>query len=162
MTAPTAPAVRAGDREREKIAGLLGQALAQGYLAMNEYEERVQSAFAAHTSGELRELVADLPVHTLRRNDPGRRTARQAAARRAVQIHLGGYLAMVVIVLTVWLAVGLTAGAWYFWPVWPILGAGIGVIGHAVPVRLAIPGPLLVRRQQRPRGGRDIVLQPGR
>jgi hypothetical protein len=37
----------------------------------------------------------------------------------------------------VWLAVGLTAGAWYFWPVWPILGAGIGVLGHALPIRHA-------------------------
>ena len=53
---------------------------------------------------------------------------------------------MVVIVLTVWLAVGLTAGAWYFWPIWPILGAGIGVISHAIPVRLAVPG----LRQARP------------
>ena len=52
----------------------------------------------------------------------------------------------VVIVLTVWLAVGLTAGAWYFWPIWPILGAGIGVISHAIPVRLAVPG----LRQARP------------
>ncbi len=42
---------------------------------------------------------------------------------------------MVVIVLAVWLTVGLTAGAWYFWPIWPILGAGIGVIGHALPIR---------------------------
>ncbi len=38
-------------------------------------------------------------------------------------------------VLTVWLAVGLTAGAWYFWPIWPILGAGIGVLAHALPMR---------------------------
>jgi hypothetical protein len=38
-------------------------------------------------------------------------------------------------VLTVWLAVGLTAGGWYFWPVWPILGAGIGVLSHALPIR---------------------------
>jgi hypothetical protein len=44
---------------------------------------------------------------------------------------------MVVIVLAVWLAVGLTAGAWYFWPIWPILGAGIGVISHALPIRFA-------------------------
>ena len=56
-----------------------------------------------------------------------------------MQIHLAAYLAMVVIVLTVWLAVGLTAGAWYFWPIWPILGAGIGVIGHALPIRYAMP-----------------------
>jgi hypothetical protein len=58
-----------------------------------------------------------------------------------VRIHLCAYLAMVVIVLTVWLAVGLTAGSWYFWPIWPILGAGIGVVGHALPIRFAIPGP---------------------
>jgi hypothetical protein len=57
-----------------------------------------------------------------------------------VRIHLGAYLAMVVIVLTVWLAVGLTAGAWYFWPIWPILGAGIGLASHAIPIRFAVPG----------------------
>ncbi len=141
MTAPTAPAVRAGDREREKTAHQLGQALAQGYLAMDEYETRLPAAFGAHTTAELRQLVADLPLAQLRRNDPRRREARRAAARRSVQIHLAGYLAMVVIVLAVWLAVGLTAGAWYFWPIWPILGAGIGVIGHAIPIRFTTGCP---------------------
>ena len=132
---PATPSVRAGDRERETTANQLGQALAQGYLAMDEYESRLQVTFGAHTIGELRELVADLPLAQLRRNDPRRREARRRAARRGVQIHLAGYLAMVVIVLAVWLAVGLTAGAWYFWPVWPILGAGIGLVSHAVPIR---------------------------
>ncbi|HEX2283241.1 MAG TPA: DUF1707 domain-containing protein [Mycobacterium sp.] len=140
MTAPTAPAVRAGDRDRERTATQLGQALAQGYLAMDEYETRLQAAFAAHTTAELHQLVADLPLARLQRNDPQRQEARRRAARRGVQIHLAGYLAMVFIVLTVWLAVGLTAGAWYFWPIWPILGAGIGLISHAIPVRFATPG----------------------
>ena len=143
MTAPIAPAamsVRAGDREREHTANQLGQALAQGYLLMEEYESRIQTAFTAHTSAELHRLVADLPVDRIRRNDPRRQEARRRAARRGLQFHLAGYLAMVVIVLTVWLAVGLTAGAWYFWPIWPILGAGIGVIGHALPIRFALPG----------------------
>ena len=140
MTAPTTPSVRAGDRDREMTADQLGQALAQGYLAMGEYETRLQAAFAAHTTAELRELVADLPIAQLRRNDPRRLEARRRAARRGVQFHLAGYLAMVVIVLTVWLAVGLTAGDWYFWPVWPILGAGIGVVGHALPIRaMSVP-----------------------
>jgi hypothetical protein len=140
MTAPTVPSTRAGDREREKTASQLGLALAQGYLGMDEYETRLQAAFGAHTTAELRQLVADLPLDQLRRNDPRRRVARQAAARRSVQIHLAGYLAMVVICLTVWLAVGLTAGAWYFWPIWPILGAGIGLIGHAAPIRAMTRG----------------------
>ncbi|HKV22644.1 MAG TPA: DUF1707 domain-containing protein [Mycobacterium sp.] len=137
MTAPITPTLRAGDRERQQTADQLGSALAQGYLEMAEYETRLQRAFAAHTTAELRDLVADLPLAQLRRNDPRRREARRRAARRSVHVHLAGYLAMVVIVLTVWLAVGLTAGAWYFWPVWPILGAGIGVLGHALPIRHA-------------------------
>lgn len=140
MTAPTTTSVRAGDRERESTANQLGLALAQGYLAMDEYENRLQATFTTHTTAELRQLVADLPLAQLRRDDPQRRAARQRAARLGVRIHFGAYLAMVVIVLTVWLAVGLTAGAWYFWPIWPILGAGIGVVSHAIPVRLAVPG----------------------
>jgi hypothetical protein len=90
MTAPTAPAVRAGDRERERTANRLGQALAQGYLAMDEYETRLQAAFGAHTTGELRQLLADLPLDRLRRNDPRRREALRKAARRSVRIHLAG------------------------------------------------------------------------
>ena len=137
-TAPSAASVRAGDRDREMTANLLGQALAQGYLAMDEYESRLQATFATNTTAELRELVADLPLAYLRRTDPRRRAARQRAARMSVRLHLAGYLTMVVIVLTVWLAVGLSAGAWYFWPIWPILGAGIGVLGHAIPIKLAM------------------------
>ena len=141
MTAPTAPIVRAGDIDREKTANLLGQALAQGYLGMDEYEARLQTTFSAHTRSQLHQLTADLPVDRLRRSDPLRQEARRRAARRSVQIHLAGYLSMVVIVLAVWLAVGLSAGAWYFWPIWPILGAGIGVVGHALPIRYALPAP---------------------
>jgi hypothetical protein len=132
--------IRAGDREREQTANLLGQALSQGYLDMAEYERRVQTAFVTHTTAELRELVADLPLAYLRRTDPRRRAARHRAARMSVRLHLAGYLTMVVIVLTVWLAVGLTASAWYFWPIWPILGAGIGLLGHAIPIKLALRG----------------------
>jgi len=83
----------------------------------------------------LRAAVADLPVAHLRRTDPRRIAARKNAARASVRLHLGAYAAMVAIVLTVWLAVALTAGAWYFWPIWPILGGAIGVVGHALPVR---------------------------
>jgi hypothetical protein len=153
-TAPTAAPVRAGDRDRERTANLLGQALAQGYLAMVEYESRLQATFAAHTAIELRRLVADLPLAQLRRNDPQRQAARRRAARLAVRIHLGAYLAMVVIVLTVWLAVGLTAGSWYFWPIWPILGAGIGLASHAIPIRITARSTPRVSRSVSTPGGR--------
>ncbi|WP_422742451.1 DUF1707 domain-containing protein [Mycobacterium sp. WMMD1722] len=149
MTAPT-HTVRAGDDDRQDTASLLGLALTQGYLDMTDYEQRLTDAFAAQTTGALRALTADLPVATLRRNDPRRRAARQQAARRSVGWHLAGYLSMVVVVLTVWLVVGLTAGEWYFWPVWPILGAGIGLVGHALPVRFAWASPCTSRGLRRP------------
>jgi hypothetical protein len=141
MTAPAVTSVRAGDPDRERTAKQLGLALSQGYLAFDEYDHRLQATFAAHSTAELRQLVADLPLAQLHRNDPERKAARQRAARLGVRIHLGAYLALVVIVLSVWLAVGLTAGGWYFWPIWPILGAGIGVAGHALPIRYAVLAP---------------------
>lgn len=130
----TAPVVRAGDPDREKTADVLGLALAQGYLEMPEYEVRLQTAFGATTRPELHALTADLPVERLRRNDPRRLDARRRIARRSVRFHLAGYLAGSALMLGIWLAVGLSAGAWYFWPVWPIMGWGLGVACHAVPV----------------------------
>jgi DUF1707 SHOCT-like domain/2TM domain len=126
---------RAGDRDRQKAAAHLGQALAQGYLELDEYEQRVQTAFQTHTTAELKELLADLPLDRIRRADPRRRAARAAAARKGVRIHLAAYVAMTVVVLTVWAAVAVTTGAAYFWPIWPILGAAIGLVSHALAIR---------------------------
>jgi uncharacterized protein DUF1707/2TM domain-containing protein len=129
------PGMRVGDPERERTVDRLGQAFSQGYLSMEEYDTRLQQAVQADTAGALDRLLADLPIHRIDRRDPRRRARRIAAARTGVKIHLAAYLAMCLLVLTVWMAVALTAGAWYFWPVWPILGAGIGLVSHAVPIR---------------------------
>lgn len=130
----TVQTIRAGDHEREKTANDLGQALAQGYLTMAEYEDRLHTAFGAQTTGELRQLLTDLPVAQLRRNDPRRRAAQHRAARLSVRLHLAAYLAGSLLMLGIWLAVGLGGGGWYFWPVWPIMGWGIGVASHAIPI----------------------------
>lgn len=155
------PARLAGTRDREKTADLLGQAFTQGYLQVDEYDQRLQTVFQTHTAQELHGLLADLPLDRIRRHDPRRHAARAAAARRGVRAHLIAYFAMVVIVLTVWAAVALTTDATYFWPIWPILGAGIGLVGHAVsvprakqsrwqPLLSAIFTPVLCRGTLRP------------
>ena len=110
-TVAASPSDRAGDRDRQKTAAYLGQALTQGYLEMDEYEQRVQTVFQTHTTGELKELLTDLPLDRIRRADPRRRAARVAAARLGVRIHLAAYAAMTVVVLTVWAAVAVTTGA---------------------------------------------------
>src|ERR1700760_3695428 len=72
---------RAGDRDRQKAAAHLGLALAQGYLELHEYEQRVQTAFQTHTAAELKQLLADLPLDRIKRADPRRRAATARKAR---------------------------------------------------------------------------------
>ena len=55
-------ALRASDADRDHVAALLGQALAEGRLDAEEHAERLEHVYAAKTLGELRPLVADLPV----------------------------------------------------------------------------------------------------
>ncbi len=132
---PTAdPGVRIGDYEREKVVARLGQAFAQGYLSIADYEARLDQVFEATTAGALGQALADLPVSLIARNDPQRHAAKAAAARRGVRIHLAAYLAASLLMIGIWLAVAESVDAWYFWPVWPIMGMGIGVVSHAVPV----------------------------
>jgi Domain of unknown function (DUF1707)/2TM domain len=127
----TTTIARAGDRDRQKTASNLGQALAQGYLELDEYDRRLQTAFQTQTTGELKRLVADLPLDRIRRADPRRRAARRAAARLGVRIHLAAFVAMTTVVLTIWAATSVT----YFWPIWPILGTTVGFVSHALAVR---------------------------
>ena len=131
----TDPSARVGDPERERAATQLGQAFSQGYLSMAEYDTRLQHAFQTETAGALDDLVRDLPIRRIIRNDPRRRARRIAAARRGVAIHFAAYLAMSLTMIGIWWAVTLAVAAPYFWPIWPILGGGIGVLAHAVPVQ---------------------------
>ena len=135
------PALRIGDAERDRTAGLLGQALTQGYLCMEEYETRLGQAVTAQSAGMLTRLTDDLPLAQIRRRDPRRQAARIAAARRGLQIHLIGYIALSLVMIGIWLAVAATTDARYFWPIWPILGIGVGVVSHAVPVLRARAKP---------------------
>ncbi|MCM2392214.1 DUF1707 SHOCT-like domain-containing protein [Streptomyces albipurpureus] len=56
------PEMRASDSEREQVAELLRDAVAEGRLTMEEFEERLDAAYQARTRGELEPLVSDLPV----------------------------------------------------------------------------------------------------
>ncbi|CAM3806917.1 DUF1707 domain-containing protein [Tsukamurella strandjordii] len=54
--------IRVGDPERQRAVELLGESMATGYLTVDEFDQRTHAAYRAATRGELRELVADLPV----------------------------------------------------------------------------------------------------
>ncbi|GAA2020683.1 DUF1707 domain-containing protein [Catenulispora yoronensis] len=56
-----APAVRASDAERDAVAAVLSEALAQGRLDSAELAERIDAAYSAKTRADLVPLTADLP-----------------------------------------------------------------------------------------------------
>ncbi|WP_187282450.1 MULTISPECIES: DUF1707 domain-containing protein [unclassified Streptomyces] len=54
--------MRASDAERERVAETLREAVAEGRLEMDEFEQRLDATFKARTHGELVPLVRDLPA----------------------------------------------------------------------------------------------------
>ncbi|MFF3490812.1 DUF1707 domain-containing protein [Streptomyces sp. NPDC002795] len=64
--APSAPVaeptdLRASDADRDRIADILREALAEGRLDAEEHAERIDGVYRAKTVGELEPLVRDLP-----------------------------------------------------------------------------------------------------
>ena len=101
----------ASDADRDRTAERLRAAAGEGRLTPTELEERLETAFTARTDAELEPLVADLP--------PSPREP-----RRCDRSHERAYVATMVLLVAIW---ALT-GAGYFWPIWPMLGWGIGVV----------------------------------
>ena len=55
------PAVRASDAEREQAGVRCRDAMAEGRLTLDEFSQRMESAYAARTHDELERIVSDLP-----------------------------------------------------------------------------------------------------
>jgi hypothetical protein len=62
MTDDAVPDLRASDADRERVAEVLRDALAEGRLDMAEFEERLEQTYRARTYGELAPITRDLPV----------------------------------------------------------------------------------------------------
>jgi hypothetical protein len=56
------PELRASDADRERVAEILRDALAEGRLDMEEFEERLDATYKARTYGELTPITRDLPT----------------------------------------------------------------------------------------------------
>ncbi|MEV0244169.1 DUF1707 domain-containing protein [Streptomyces sp. NPDC050674] len=62
MTDDAVPDLRASDADRERVAEILRDAVAEGRLDMAEFEERLDATYRARTYGELEPITRDLPA----------------------------------------------------------------------------------------------------
>jgi Domain of unknown function (DUF1707) len=58
----TDPGLRASDDDRRRIIAALERHTTEGRLSLDEFSDRVGSAYAATTHGELARLTRDLPL----------------------------------------------------------------------------------------------------
>jgi hypothetical protein len=80
---PAAGALRASDADRDRIADILREALAEGRLDAGEHSERLDRVYAAKTVGELEPLVRDLPAGSAAAAAPAAAAARSYAGEPA-------------------------------------------------------------------------------
>jgi hypothetical protein len=132
MTDLTVPPgqLRVGDAEREQVADQLAEHHAAGRLTLPELDERLTATLSARTRTELDRMLTDLPApsRTAASPAPVARPARELPSAAAVgwRAHLASYVA---VILGLWLVWALTGGG-HPWPVWPMLGWGMGLLGH--------------------------------
>ena len=112
----TPDGLRASEHDREHTAALLRGHCQQGRLSIDELAERLGVAFAARTQGELDALLSDL------------RAQQPQTTAGALRHHVRTFLLVNALLVSIW----LLTGAGYFWPMWPFLGWGVGLLAHAL------------------------------
>ena len=133
MTTPdTCPAdlVRVGDAERTVVADRLSAHFARGRLTLAELDERLTETWQARTRADLAVPLRDLPA--AEPPAPRPRRVPSPAARIGFVVHAAVY---VLVIIGLWIVWALT-GAGHPWPVWPMLGWGLHLIGHHAQVKL--------------------------
>jgi Domain of unknown function (DUF1707) len=120
---PNAPGLRASDEDREQLIAELNEHAVAGRLSTDELEERLQTAYAARTTGELDALRRDLPV-TSRQVAASHAQRRAELTRRLIQ-EAGGSLGLFVLCTAIWVVSGAHG---QFWPAWVLLVVALTLV----------------------------------
>jgi hypothetical protein len=145
LAAPrTTALLRASDEDRARVMEWLQAHYVAGRLSQLELEERAEQALAAKTLGDLDALLVDLPplsepvppdgarAGRRSRRPAGRRERREQrrlGRRHGFGAHATSYVLVMALLVAIWL---LTTPGGHFWPVWPMLGWGIGLASHGL------------------------------
>jgi len=157
---------RASDADRDRAAAALREHLAAGRLSIEEFDERLDKAYAAKTLGELDQVMADLPaagpgqlpdapadrpaasLPPASRRPPGPVQAGPGRFSPAWRTAWGSWLAISLVVFVIWLASGASGGPWFLW-VALVLGAVLLVRSLTGAPARRERGPARPRRTRR-------------
>jgi Domain of unknown function (DUF1707) len=113
--------LRASDRDRNVVLGVLTEAYVDGRLTKEEHDERAAAAGAARTLGELPALIEDLvPQRAAGLHE--RAVERWEAQRRQA---VSGFLVPTLICWAIWVALPPEG---FLWPLLVMLGTGARLV----------------------------------
>jgi len=134
---PGDPRLRASDADRERTAELLREHHAVGRLTAEEFNGRLEQAFAAKTLGELDELLADLPaidlyqlpsagIRPTRRGGSGPRGSGlvpgyHGRLRPAGDVPMVAWTSATGLAVVLWVVIAIAAGGAAAWIPWFLL-----------------------------------------
>ena len=126
------PDLRASDAEREQVIELLRRHHEAGRLTAEELAQRIDRVNAATTFGELDAILANLPrlPPPEAAPPPAPQERARGAARPAFYRVLFAYVVINLFLIGVWAFSGRGA----FWPIWVLLGWGLGMAFYAFRV----------------------------
>jgi uncharacterized protein DUF1707 len=152
--------VRASDADRDQAAAALREHLAAGRLTTEEFDERLDKAYAAKTLGELDDLMADLPAistgplpDTSLERPATRSPLTSRSSSQPVQsgqgrlspawrAAWGSWLGISLFLFVIWLASGAGGGLWFLWVA---VALGVLMLGRQITGASG-------RRERRPPG----------
>ncbi|MFI7062051.1 DUF1707 domain-containing protein [Kribbella sp. NPDC050124] len=129
------PHQRFTEADRDKIAGRLRDAFADGRLDQPEFSSRLDQLYSVQTYGELEPLVRDLPPARTYQTPavvqdskptpaPGEFPERKKKdGPKGPAALSGGFTPVVIVNVVIWFVIGVANGGnWpHFWPVWLLI-----------------------------------------
>ncbi len=115
-----------GAEERRRAAGNgtdaafaeLRRQYVEGRLGLAELEERVEALYSSAGVPRPRGVTPEHPA--------GRSGGHGRVLRAIANAHFTTYVLVMLLLVGIW----AVTGAGYFWPIWPMMGWGIGVACH--------------------------------
>lgn len=130
---PTYAAMRASDADRDVVHRVLGDAFAHGRIDREELDERSDTVHRAKTLGELPPVLADLvPPSGVIPVAVGSSDVRAQAVARWERSRREALMAFLTPTLICWVIWAATMFGGFPWPVFVMIGTGMGLVSTLV------------------------------